>query len=82
MIPLSIISENAEGRQYVFTVVDKDDKKGKAKRAFVVTGRTQDDKIEILSGVNPGDEIVEEGARSVKDDQEVKILNGYNQDVK
>ena len=74
LIPQSIISENAEGKQYVYTVTDKQDNKGKAKRVFIETGKTQGDYIEVLSGLENGNEIVDEGARSVKDGQEVKIL--------
>ncbi len=74
LIPQSIISENAEGKQYVYTIVDKQDNKAKAKRVFIETGKTQGDNIEVLSGIKNGDEIVDEGARSVKDGQEVKIL--------
>ncbi|MEO1031818.1 MAG: efflux RND transporter periplasmic adaptor subunit [Bacteroidota bacterium] len=74
LIPQSIISENAEGKQYVYTITDKKDNKGKAKRVFIETGKTQGDYIEVLSGLENGNEIVDEGARSVKDGQEVKIL--------
>jgi len=74
LIPQSIISENAEGQQYVYTISDKVDKKAKAKRAIISTGKTQGDTIEVLSGITSGDEIIDEGARSVKDGQNVKIL--------
>lgn len=74
LIPQSIISENAEGQQYVYTVTDKDGKKAKAKRTIIETGKTQGDNIEVLSGIENGEEIIDEGARSVKDGQEVKIL--------
>ncbi len=74
LIPQSIISENAEGKQYVYTITDKADKKAKAKRVIIETGKTQGDYIEVLSGLENGSEIVDEGARSVKDGQEVKIL--------
>lgn len=74
LIPQSIISENAEGQQYVYTITDKAANKGKAKRVFIETGKTQGDFIEVLSGIENGNEIVDEGARSVKDGQEVKIL--------
>lgn len=73
LIPQSIISENAEGKQYVYTIVDKQDNKAKAKRVFIETGKTQGDDIEVLEGLKSGDEIVREGARSVKDGQDVKI---------
>ena len=74
LIPQSIISENAEGQQYVYTITDKNDSVAKAKRVFIETGKTQGDFIEVLSGLVNGNEIIQEGARSVKDGQEVKIL--------
>ena len=74
LIPQSIISENAEGLQYVYTITDKVENKAKVKREFIKTGRTQGDYIEVLSGIVNGEEIIDEGARSVKDGQEVKIL--------
>ena len=74
LIPQSIISENAEGEQYVYTIVDKKQKKATAKRVIIKTGKTQGDLIEVVSGLKSGDEIIEEGARSVKDGQVVKIL--------
>lgn len=74
LIPQSIISENAEGKQYVYTITDKVENKAKVKREFIETGRTQGDYIEVLSGIENGEEIIDEGARSVKDGQDVKIL--------
>lgn len=74
LIPQSIISENAEGDQYVYTITDKRGEKAKAKRAIISTGKTQGDNIEVLSGIHHGDEIIDEGARSVKEGQDVKIL--------
>tara|TARA_R110002049_G_scaffold65035_1_gene170903 strand:+ start:18750 stop:19919 length:1170 start_codon:yes stop_codon:yes gene_type:complete len=76
LIPQSIISENAEGQQYVYTITDKNDSVAKAKRVIIETGKTQGDFIEVLSGVENGEEIIDEGARSVKDGQEVKIIKG------
>lgn len=74
LIPQSIISENANGQQYVYTISDKVENKGKAKRIIIETGKTQGDFIEVVSGLENGSEIVDEGARSVKDGQDVKIL--------
>ena len=74
LIPQSIISENAEGQQYVYTISDKVKNKGKAKRMIIETGKTQGDLIEVLTGLENGSEIVDEGARSVKDGQDVKII--------
>ncbi|TXE12729.1 efflux RND transporter periplasmic adaptor subunit [Seonamhaeicola algicola] len=75
LIKQSIISENAEGEQYVYIISNKKDAMAKAKRVIIKTGKTQGDNIEVLSGLKSGDEIIDEGARSVKDGQDVKILS-------
>ena len=76
LIPLSVISENAEGQQYVYAVTDVDDKNtGVTKRVIIKTGKTQGDVVEVLEGVTEGMEIVKEGARSVKEGQDVEIIN-------
>ena len=80
LIPQSIISENAEGQQYIYTITDKKDNLAKAKRVIVETGKTQGDFIEILSGIEHNEEIIVEGARSVKEGQDVRIL--VNKDAK
>jgi len=73
LIPQSIISENAEGEQYVYVVKNINGDTGTAKQVVVKTGKTQGDIIEILNGVKVGDILIKAGARSVKDNQEVKI---------
>ena len=75
LIPQSVISENANGEQYVYVVTDKNNSnEGIAKRVIISTGKTQGDNIEVLSGITNGIEIIKEGARTVKDKQVVKIL--------
>ena len=73
LIPQSIISENAEGEQYVYVVKELSGKIGVANQVVVKTGKTQGDVIEILEGVKSGDQLIKEGARSVKDGQKVEI---------
>ncbi|MEP2279194.1 efflux RND transporter periplasmic adaptor subunit [Maribacter sp.] len=74
LIPTSIISENADGEQYVF-VAEEPNADGEAlvKRSVITTGKTQGANIEVLSGLTDGNQIIKEGARSVKDGQKVKI---------
>lgn len=76
VIPQSIISENAEGQQYVY-VAEKTDEANKARvrKQIITTGKTQGSGVEILSGIENGSELVKEGARSLKDGQNVQILN-------
>ena len=74
LIPQSVISENAAGEQYAY-VAELNGDAAVAKRHIITTGKTQGDYVEIISGINAGDLIIKEGARSVKDAQAVKILN-------
>ncbi|QCX37157.1 efflux RND transporter periplasmic adaptor subunit [Aureibaculum algae] len=75
LIPQSIISENADGEQYIYIVTDKNAKEeGVAKKVIIKTGKTQGDVIEVLEGIESGSEIIKEGARSVKDGQTVKVI--------
>jgi RND family efflux transporter MFP subunit len=75
LVPQSIISENAEGEQYVYVVKDKNrEGEGIANKVIIKTGKTQGDVIEVLEGIENGAEIIQEGARSVRDGQTVKVL--------
>ena len=71
LVPLSIVSENAAGDEFVFTV----DKNNKAQKIFIQTGRNQDEFIEVVSGLEAGAVIIDEGARLVKENQPVQIIN-------
>ena len=75
LIPQSIISEDANGQQYVYIIKDKQSN-GDAitEKRNIQTGRTQGDTIEILSGLESGVEVVIEGARNVRDGQNVTII--------
>lgn len=74
LIPQSVISENAKSEQYVYVVGQVNNNKGVAKQIVIETGKTKDDSIEVIGGLTNGMEIILKGARSVKDGQEVEIL--------
>ena len=73
LIPLSVISENADGEQYVY-IAEREDTPV-AKRQIIETGRSQGQNIEVLSGLSNGDFVIKEGARTVKEGQELQIKN-------
>jgi membrane fusion protein, multidrug efflux system len=74
-VPISIVSENAEGEQYLY-IAENVDKNGNAvaKKVIIKTGQSQDGLVEIIEGIKDGDQIINEGARSVKDGQKVSII--------
>ena len=59
LIPQSVISENAEGEQYVYVVSNKNaEDVGTAKRVIIGTGKTQGDIIEVTNNLEQGAEII------------------------
>lgn len=73
LIPQDIISEDAQGQQYIYIVENVKDSVGTVVRKNINTGKTQGDIIEILEGLEPNTQVIREGARSVKEGQTVKI---------
>ncbi len=73
LIPQSIISENAEGEQYAYLAKDPNaDNEAVAEKVIITTGKTQGSNVEVLSGIQHGDQVIQEGSRSVK----VEVLSG------
>lgn len=76
LIPQGIISENAEGEQYVYVAENNEGDKAIAKRRIIQTGKTQGSLVEVLSGISAGNLLIKEGARTVKEGQNIQIKKG------
>ncbi len=74
IIPQSISCENAEGKQYVYRTAKNEGSTAVVHKAVIETGVRQGDYIEVLKGLEFKDAVVQEGARTVKDNQEVEII--------
>ncbi|MEN8816997.1 MAG: efflux RND transporter periplasmic adaptor subunit [Nonlabens sp.] len=74
LVPLSVLSENQNGEQYVM-VVEKSDDGLIAKRRTITTGKASGDFIEITNGLKEGDQVITAGARTVKEGQLIDIKN-------
>lgn len=75
LIPQNLISENAEGAQYVYAIGKNNKGETTAKQQTITTGKVQGDLIEVVSGIKNNDLLISEGARSVKNNQVVEVLN-------
>lgn len=72
LIPQSIVSENGEGEEYVY-IAENRSGKDYAKRAIIETSKSQEGMIEVVEGLMIGDQLIIEGARSIKEDQLINI---------
>ena len=76
LVPPSVISENSEGQQYIYIATGVgEDGLGTAEKRIITTGLSQGDRIEVLSGIEPGEHIILEGARRVREGQEIEIID-------
>lgn len=76
LVPSKNILEDQAGAKYVYTLETVPGQEGmyKAIKTFVKTGKSSNNKTEILEGLSAGDQLVEDGIRLVKDQQLVKII--------
>lgn len=78
LVPSDVISEDAEGHQFLFVVENEKDGFAQVKKQQVEVGRsTPDNFLEVLSGLQGGQKIIKEGAKNLSDGQDVQILD-YN----
>jgi len=71
VVPLDVVSENFDGAQYVY-VVNSDEK---AEKRFVQIGLAEGAYVEILKGLRVSDRVIDEGARLVKENENVQVTN-------
>ena len=76
LVSIKNILENQAGASYVYKLVEEDAAQNtyRVEKTFVKLGKSSKNKIEILSGLQAGDRIVEDGIRLVKDQQLVKNI--------
>jgi membrane fusion protein (multidrug efflux system) len=74
LIPQSVVSENAEGEQYVY-LISEENGEVMAKKSIITPGKTQGDYLEVLEGISSGSQVIVEGARRVRDGQQVQVID-------
>lgn len=77
IIPENALLKNSKGESVVFTLQEKEGEKniGTAKRKIVEIGYSYNNKVEITNGLETGETLIIEGAKNLRDGQEVKIRN-------
>lgn len=76
IIPESTVQKNASGESLVYVLDPKtSDSTGVAKKVIVNTGHVYKDNIEITNGLEPGQTLIVEGGKNLREGQEVEIRN-------
>lgn len=72
-VPANVIQQNAEGSGIAYIYESKTDSTGIARQVSLGQGYSYDDQVEITSGLDAGQSIILDGARALRDGQEVAI---------
>jgi len=75
IIPENTIQKNSTGESLVYILEPESDSTGVAKRVKVETGYSYGASVEITNGLKPGDRLITEGGKNLRDQQKVKIKN-------
>lgn len=70
-IPEIILQENAQGESIAYLYEQQNDSTAIAKKVVLELGLSYENKIEVKKGLNPGDIIVMEGAKNLRDGQRI-----------
>lgn len=73
VLPNRVIQQSPDGRSFVY-LFEEGDKKGKGVivRRYIETGMSYNELTEVRSGLKGGEQVVDKGARSVKEGQRVE----------
>lgn len=75
IVPENAVQQNAEGESIVFILEKENEETGTAKKVVVETGLISDDNIEITEGLEPGQILIVQGSRGLRDGQQVNFRN-------
>ncbi len=73
-VPLEIVQQEVSGKKFVYTVIEKEGKEI-ATKSYVETGESYDGNIIIEEGLEAGEQVIIDGARSISNGDPIKIMN-------
>ena len=68
VVPTSLIQMTPSGEEFVYTLENN-----QARKVMVTTGQSYNDRVEVLSGLQPGAVLINKGARSIKEGENVIV---------
>lgn len=75
IVPEGAIQKNSLGESLVYVLRQESDSTGVAERKVIKTGYSQDNLVEVTAGLETGDELIVQGSRNLRDQQNVKVSN-------
>jgi len=75
LVPFRVVRENAEGKSYLFVLIEPESNGGFTTEQRIVTlGKSKNEMVEVTSGLQSGELIVDEGVSLLVADQKVKRI--------
>lgn len=79
ILPIELVQQEIDGREFV--MVEEETTAGAvASKKYVETGLSYEGKIEILSGLQDNEKVIQEGARGLKDKEPITVIKAKTQE--
>lgn len=75
IVPEHTVQQNSKGETLVYVLEPQGENTGIARKVLVETGYVYQGNVEITEGLEPGDTIITDGSRNLREGQEVKTSN-------
>ena len=79
LVPPTALRLGNNGEASVMRFIPRDDATGTLEQVAVTITPNRDGRVQVLSGIEPGDEILRTGVQSVSDGQVVRRFTGFSQ---
>lgn len=74
IIPENVVQKNSAGESVAYVLQMENDSIGVAQRRILEIGRSYEDSVEVVAGLEPGELLITSGAKSVREGEQVKII--------
>lgn len=72
-VPVNLIQQEINGREFLM-VVDRSGGSPVARKTYITKSETNDEMAVVAEGLQPGDEVIEVGGRTVSDGTPLEII--------
>lgn len=74
-VPVRVVQQDPAGNDFVLILEKTSATLGIARKVYIKTGKSYQNRVEVIEGIAPNTLIIDKGSRNVKDGQKVKLVS-------
>lgn len=72
-VPISLVQQEINGREFLM-IVDRNGSQPVARKTYITRGSSNQKRVVITSGLNSGDEVIDQGSKSISEGQVIRVV--------